>query len=371
MFVGCREPYDPALENKVISYLVVEGNINASGVTTIEISRTQRLSEKEVRKFETGASVEIESDNSTKYVVSDRGKGLYTSAANTLPKDRKYRLRIKTTMGKEYLSEFAAVKVTQPVTVSWSKDANGVEILANTTDPTKQSQYYQWLTEETWEIQSPLPTFFVVLRPSIVVDRRSAQDRIDASLCWTTVRSANILTATTRAQSDDLIKGFSLQKIPNGSERLSVRYSVLVSQYAISKEAYEFYEVLKKNTEKLGSVFDPQPSLVRGNITCTTDPEEIVIGFIDCSIPTTQRIFITSKEAGDWKSSLVCQPSYLQNTLTAIRGAFPNDETMISTALIADYPSSSGGEIILGYNIVKADCVDCRLRGNNIRPSFW
>src|SRR5690606_38038743 len=132
------------------------------------------------------------------------------------------------------------------------------------------------------------------------------------------------------------IKGFTLVKIPNGSEKLTVRYSMLVSQYAISKEAYEFYEIMKNNTEKMGSVFDPQPSLVRGNITCTTDPGEIVVGFIDCSVSSSQRIFITSEEAGNWPDSRVCQTSYVQNSLTDLRRELSTDAVMIADHLVAD-----------------------------------
>lgn len=373
LFLGCREPYDPSLENGVVSYLVVEGMINASGVTTIQLSRSRPLSEKEVKQFETGATIEIESDDNNRFALTDRGEGVYTSAANMLPQDRKYRLRIKTSAGKEYLSAFAAVKVTSAVTASWHRNAEGVEITASTADPSKTSLYYQWLTEETWEINSPLVSQFVVVSrtPQFSLRRRTLQERENAYRCWATLRSGNILTANTSKQSDDLVKGFPLVKIPNGSEKLAVRYSILVSQYAISKEAYEFYEVMKKNTEKMGSIFDPQPSLIRGNITCTTDPGEIVVGFIDCSVSSSQRIFITSEEAGNWKSSLVCQTSYVQNSLIDLRRELSTDAIMIADPLIADYAGPTGEEIILGYNIARADCLDCRLRGNNVKPDFW
>lgn len=373
LLLGCREPYDPTLENGVVSYLVVEGMINASGVTTIQLSRTRPLSEEEIKQFETGATVEIESDNNARFALTDRGGGVYTSASNVLPQDRRYRLRIKTTAGKEYLSTFAAVKVTSAVTVSWSQNAEGVQITASTADPSNTSLYYQWLTEETWEINSALKSLWVVesRTPRFSLRRRTPEERENAYRCWATLRSENILTANTTAQSEDMVKGFSLVKIPNGSEKLTVRYSMLVSQYAISKEAYEFYEIVKKNTEKMGSVFDPQPSLVRGNITCTTDPGEIVVGFIDCSVSSSQRIFISSEEAGNWNSSRVCQTSYVQNSLIDLRRELSTDAIMIADHLVADYPDPTGEEIILGYNIANADCLDCRLRGSNIRPEFW
>ena len=371
-FLGCREPYDPVMENKVISYLVVEGMINANGVTTIEITRTNRLSEKQVKQFETRATVAIEDDNNTKFALSDQGDGVYRSAANVLPRDRKYRLRIRTSAGKEYLSAFAAVNVTQPVTASWSQDAEGVEITASTKDPSKQTLYYHWTTEETWEINSALTSFYVIGRtPTISARKRTPQDILNAKTCWATLRSANILTASATALADNAISGFSLVKIPNDSDKLAVRYSMLVTQYAISREGYEFFEIMKKNTEKMGSLFDQLPSMVRGNISCTTDPREMVIGFIDCSVSSSSRIFITSQEANNWTSSLNCRKTYVPNTLFDIRSVFANDDMMIADPVIADYSDAFGNEIILGFNAAPADCIDCRLRGNNIRPSFW
>ncbi|SKB64378.1 DUF4249 domain-containing protein [Daejeonella lutea] len=371
--MGCREPYDPALDNNIISSLVVEGMINAEGITTINISRTQRLVEKSVRKFEAGAKVEIEGDNNSKFALTDKGDGVYASAANSLPRDRKYRLRIKTAAGREYLSDYASVKTTPPVAVTWKQDAEGVKVFANTKDPSGSSLYYHWLTEETWEIMSPLITRYrVTVRTNntFSVGNRSAEDQQGARHCWNTVRSANILSATV-IQSNNTISDFSLIDIPNGSEKLDIRYSVLVWQYSVSREAFEFFEVMKKNSEKMGSVFDPQPTFARGNISSISDPNELVVGFVDCSVPSSQRIFITSQEAKNWKHAIVCQTSYVANNPVDLRAALPNDNTLISTALISDTPAPNGAEVILGYNVVKAECVDCRTKGNNIKPAFW
>lgn len=371
LFQHCREPYDPAMENNVVSYLVVEGMINTDGVTTIQLSRTRRVSEKENRQVESGAVVEIESDNNNRYALADRGEGIYRSGFNALPKDRRYRLRIKTSAGREYLSTFAAVKLTPPVTVSWKQDSKGVLISGSSKDPTNQTIYYQWLTEETWEINSPLrSTFYIERTPAFRILQRTGQDRENAFQCWTNALSSNILTASTIAQSDDIVIGFPLVTILNGSDKLEVRYSILVSQYAISKEAYEFYEVMKKNTEQMGSVFDPQPSLVRGNVTSTTDPEETVIGFIDCSVASSSRIFITSQEAGNWKSSRVCQAKFVENDLTALRRELATDELGIVRA-VYEFNPITGREALIGYDVANASCIDCRLRGTNVKPSFW
>ena len=74
-------------------------------------------------------------------------------------------------------------------------------------------------------------------------------------------------------------------------------YSINVKQYALSHEAYLFFEKIKKNTEQLGSIFDPQPSELQGNIHCITNPAETVVGYVDISEEKVQRNFYQEYES--------------------------------------------------------------------------
>jgi hypothetical protein len=69
-------------------------------------------------------------------------------------------------------------------------------------------------------------------------------------------------------------------------------YTINVTQYALTKEAYEYWDNLKKNTEKIGSIFDPQPFADFGNIHCISDPDEPVIGFISACSTSQKRLYI-------------------------------------------------------------------------------
>ncbi len=112
-------------------------------------------------------------------------------------------------------------------------------------------------------------------------------------ICWDSNQSTMIYIASTENLSSDVIYQFPLQTISYyTSNRLINRYSILVKQIVLTKEWYEWKQELKKNTEQLGSIFDPQPSVTGGNINCITDPTERVIGFIGCTSQTESRIFI-------------------------------------------------------------------------------
>jgi hypothetical protein len=82
-------------------------------------------------------------------------------------------------------------------------------------------------------------------------------------------------------------------EIPPSDIKLSVLYRVSIKQNAISKRAYEYFKNIKKNTDKIGDIFAPIPSELRGNIVCTTDPGRSVIGYVDVSLTMKNHRFIS------------------------------------------------------------------------------
>ena len=71
---------------------------------------------------------------------------------------------------------------------------------------------------------------------------------------------------------------------------------LLIKQYSISEETFRFYEQLKATTEELGTLFDPIPTEVIGNVRNTGNPDETVLGFFSADGYDSQRIFIDKAE---------------------------------------------------------------------------
>ena len=372
--LGCKEAFDPSLETPTINFLVVEGFINTKGVTIIQLTRTQKLAEASTIKNELKATVQIENDNNLVVGLTESGLGIYKSEALNLPSDRKYRLRIKTAAGKEYLSEFTLVKTTPKLTLTWDQSSDGVRIYASTADPNNQTLFYKYDFEETWAQQSiALSEYVATVNPvnqNIGVSERNPPDQISALICWTSTLSNNILITSTKSLSSDVVDKLPVMFIPNGSEKLDRRYSILVKQYALTNEAYDFFAQMKKNTELLGSVFDPLPSTVRGNIKCVTDPSEPVVGNIVSASAEEQRIFITKQEAGNWVMSLACGIQHITNSQANRNLFFRNDKFLIRNAEFDE--TTVPRPTIIGYYITQPACLDCKKRGgNNIKPSYW
>ena len=155
LFAKCKQEYNPEIEAKSTGFLVVEGFLNSGqGPTTIRLSRSSDL-EDTALKPEAGAQLNVEGEDGSNFLLFGNGNGEYSVAQLTLNNGVKYRLHIRTTDGKEYVSDYTPVKYTPPIdSITWQREDGGLRLYANANDPQNNTKYYQWKYEETWEIHS-------------------------------------------------------------------------------------------------------------------------------------------------------------------------------------------------------------------------
>lgn len=360
--VGCRDRYELPLKETDISLLVVEGNLNAGqGPTNITLSRTVKVNEAAAFKPVLQAKLVVEGKNGGNFPLTENGNGNYTHAQLPLVFGQEYRLRIQTADNKEYLSDYVVAMQVPPIdSITWKKENDRVIIYANTRDLTNTSRYYKWDYDETWEIRSYYFAEFAWLGgTTIVYVPQGYRDR-----CWKYAKSNTINIGTTAQLQENVVSEAPVQFINPGSEKLSVRYSILLKQQYLTKAAYEYFQLMKKNTEAIGSIFDPQPSELRGNIKCLTNEAEGVIGYLTASSITEKRFFLTSVEA-NWIFKQDCYSERVRNHPDSIRNWPP-----------AFLPWGGEGGTSPGapthYFMAPAVCVDCTQRGGNLNmPSYW
>lgn len=357
---GCRDRFDLPVRDNDLSLLVVEGVLNAGqGSTNITLSRTVKLNDTKSFKPELKAKLSVEGKNGGVFNFTETGNGNYTNPQLPLVTGQEYRLRIQTSDNKQYLSDYVVAKQTPAIdSISWKKKNGSVTIYANTHDPNNKTQYYKWDYDETWEIRSFYYAEFQWTTGTTIVPSPGYHN-----VCWKYAKSTSLRIASTIQLQSDVVSEAPLIDIPPSSEKLSVRYSIDVRQQALTKGAYEYLQLMKKNTESLGSIFDAQPSELKGNIKCLTDPGEGVIGYLTASSIAEKRIFITAQEAG-WLYPQDC-PFF----------EVPNNRDSISNWVPGYLPFSAAKEnfgVVARYNFAPAQCVDCVTRGGNLnKPSYW
>jgi hypothetical protein len=369
---ACKEKYVPQIKDINPNYLVVDGFINTGADSTIfRLSRTFKLESKAVMAAERAAVVTVESDAGGSYILPElpAKPGIYAVPALNLDQTKKYRLRIRTKDSKEYLSEFVENKVSPPIELTYDFRHGNLNIYSNTYDATGKSRYYNYTYTETWQYRAPQHSIYKVENHRLVERRYPEDDIYD---CYHETKSAKIAVAsTTKSVEDRLADNLILDLLP-GTEKVRIEYSMLVKQSVLTKAGFDFFETLSKNTERVGSIFDSQPSLLTGNITCTTNPAEIVIGFVSAGTTTEKRILLIANQFpfpfNGPKATKYCEDN-TDSLSHQIRPLLLDPEK--SEYLVIDWlhPDAPGDTLLA----TKAhECVDCRLQGGTTKkPPYW
>jgi len=360
LFAGCRDKFELPLRETDVSRLVVEGVLTVGQApTTINLSRTVNVNDTARIKPVLQAKLTVEGKDGSSFNLTEKGNGSYMHAQLPIVIGQEYRLRIHTNDNREYLSDYVMTRKTPAIdSISWKLDNQGMTIYANAHDPANNTRYYKWDYDETWEIQSYYPAAYRWTGGTTIVPSPDYH-----TTCWKYDQSTSIILGSTAQLQSDVVSEAPLRKIPYGSDKLSVRYSMLLRQQSITKEAYQYLSIMKNNTEFIGSIFGPLPAELRGNIHCITNPQESVVGFLTASSYSEKRIFITSTEA-NWRFSQDCPSIIVPNIPDSLR-------LVLGTYLPFTTASERFG-VILAYNMAHAPCVDCVLRGGDLnKPSYW
>ena len=362
--LACKKPFIHDGITESPSLLVVEGVINTAGQTTIYLSRTLKLADKLKASSEIKAKVQVEGQNNTVFPLTETAAGTYSAPQMNLNPNQQYRLRIKTTSGKEYLSDLMTVRTTPAIdSVNWEKKTEGVKIYVNAHDSKNNTKYYQWDYQETWEIRSS--AYSENIYKNGVMVARDQNEMLALFTCYVTEKSTGLLIASTAKLSSDVVHRFPLVTIQNRAEKLDVRYSILTKQYAIGQEAFEYLSIMKRNSEQQGSIFDIQPSEINGNIKCISNPNEMVIGFMTISGIMEKRIFINYTQVPGWNFNMNCGTLTVPNRKDSLDAYFKDGKNLVTISNLG-----ASGKIET-YNGSTANCLDCRLKGSSIKPAFW
>ncbi len=364
---GCREKYVSGVIVPSSGYLVVEGFINTGGPTDISLSRTTSLDSSFILP-ETGASVEVLDAQGNHFSLYENGAGSYSVPQFDIDFTTRYRLHIRTADGKDYLSDSLTARISPPIdSVNWKQTSDGVNIYVSTHDNLKNASYYDWFYEETWQYYAVAKSNYI-FQDSQVIPRPAIYDTIPP-FCWISDTAKTILLSSTANLSADVISEFPITSVGYiSSNKLIQRYSILVKQRSLTKDWYNWEQRIKKNTEQLGTIFDAQPSETGGNLHCTSDPLQPVIGFVGCTSRSEFRLFIDRSQLPPIERITTGYESCMEvkkgNAYDSLYGVTPPQ-------FITNVDRTPMGVITAVY-VSPGSCVDCRLLGGTKnKPAFW
>jgi hypothetical protein len=217
----------------------------------------------------------------------------------------------------------------------------GCQIFLDTQDPGGSCRYYRWDYTETWKFHLPY--------------------YVPNQTCWITNSSTDIIVKSTSALAIDRISRLPVKFISNESDRLSVRYSILVNQYSVGEDEYSYWDKLQNISQDVGSLYDITPATIPGNIFCVEDPSEQVLGYFSVSAKTSKRIYIDEYFRGLVNLYTECPSDTIYGN-----ASIPN--LNLSVWIIVDEPYEMPPYKVLTNRKV---CADCTVRGTTVQPDFW
>jgi hypothetical protein len=331
LLIGCVEPYETN-SFKYEKVVVVDGLLtNGDGPHTINLSYTKPMNSDAPNPIQ-GAEVWIVDDKGNRETFTESKSGVYVSSANYRGiAGRSYQLHFITPDGQQFRSSTETLMASPEIDSIYTRFATlpdetqtenvtGIQIFLDTHDDTKNVSTFRYEWNDTFQVIPEYPSKF---EHKFVITEHDAsywehEDEngnvsIETSPAFVDTvleispRTKKVWPCYKSRHSSKLIIGNIANALGKLSEQpilfissleptLKNRYSIEVTQYAITPKTFNYYRKIKESAESVGSLFDKQTGTIAGNITNIDHPNEAVLGNFEVSGTTKKRIFLKSEQ---------------------------------------------------------------------------
>jgi hypothetical protein len=222
------------------------------------------------------------------------------------------------------------------------KGIDACKIYIDTRDPSGNCKYFRWDFSETWMFRLNFS--------------------VPDSICYINNNSHDINIKSTAAFDQSTVNRQLIKYITNETDRLKIRYTILVNQYSLNEEEYAYWEKMDNILSNVGGLYDMIPASLPNNLHCIENPDETVLGYFSVSSKSSKRIFISDQFEGiiDRYSDCITATIYTKNPPGL------NESIWILLTNPCSIPCQTS------YMITnRRECTDCTLRGSKIKPGFW
>jgi hypothetical protein len=354
--IGCTVQFIPdTTEDKDL--LVVEGMItDQNRKYKIKLSKSLPLGKAMTPKPFKGGKVTVRDERGSTFIFTEAQTGTYVSDSTKF-RGRvggKYTLFI-TANNLTYTSQTMEMKPAPPIdSVYYEKEVitasnnltqqeEGCRIYLDSHDPSMKCLYYRWDFTETWEFRLPFG--------------------VPNRVCWISNPSDAILIKNTAVYNQARVSKFPLLFVSNETDRLKVKYSILVNQYSLNESEFNYWEKLQNVSGNVGGLYDITPMAIPSNISCNEDRNETVLGYFSVSAISQKRIFIKDQFLGIINLYGDCVSD-------TIYGSKPIPGLNVSVWILEQVPAPYANPPYTVLTMMKG-CADCTVRGSTIKPVYW
>jgi putative hemolysin len=177
-------------------------------------------------------------------------------------------------------------------------------------------------------------------------------------VCYKMDKLKSIFVLSTDGFSQNSYSKYKLHYVKDQTQQLEYKYSLLVNQYSLSENAYNYWENLRKNNQETVDLFGKQPANVKGNIHNINDTTDVALGYFGVSSVQSKRIMVLPIEGLLFDKAQPCKAYKIENPL-------PPDRPMY---FVNDYD-----ENWIPYTGIGApECIFCTMAGGTtVKPPYW
>ena len=371
---SCIEPFEPVIKESP-KVLVINGKItDQPGMHYVEISRSTPYRKPSYQPV-SGYVVLVTDENGEMIPFYERENGKYSAdiPGSFLAVGKAYRLQVFTPNQREYCSEYDTLLACPPIDSLYyevetreTSDPDfilgGIQFYIDMTGAASDSRDFMWQLEETWEYWAALFSQYIRREGEEVISFHSSDHFFK---CWKTYPIGEIYTKTTRNLSVNALKRNSLNFVSNETDRLRVKYSLLVKQQSLTRRSYVYWEKMRAQSRETGGLYETQPSSAIGNIYNTTNPDEVVLGIFYATQQRTKRIMVNNVSGEN--DPFEFKIPYLTCEWENATGTFQSGDNF-PYYLKSNNPTGYGPPYLTADQI----CFDCRIQGGiNVKPDYW
>ncbi|MDF0706531.1 DUF4249 domain-containing protein [Flagellimonas okinawensis] len=433
---ACVEPFDATADiladTSMVGALVVEANItDLETIQKVFLSRMQRVETdstvnvQEDRlfnvhtpliiehglgpQFESGAEVEIRAENGIVYGFEETEDGTYASIVpfRAVP-NVSYQLYVSTSNNEEFTSDPMRLPQTSSIENIYAErmvsdtGLDGVGIFVDSSFESDGNKLFRYAYEETYKIIAPhwTPYEFEIIRDEnefVFDDLGNVQEILypdvqlvprqrEEQVCYRTDLSTGEVLLNANILNGNRAERTMVRFIGVDNPIISHRYSILVKQRGVSREAFDFYEKLVAFSQSESLFSQVQPGSLEGNVF-SVGGNVPVVGFFDVSTEVSERLYFNFEDLFPGESL----PPYFGtiNCENPTAPMLPNPERDGPPPSMGQCPRSLMDRIKLGlveyyqdntippgecegpYFVVPTICGDCNVVGSNVKPDFW
>ncbi len=277
-----------AIETK----LIVDGAItNAVGPYRVSLNYSLPYTQTGITSGVSGATISIVEEGGKTTPMKEISTGFYEtdSAALRGQVGKSYYLKIRTGNGRTYQSN--PEKILPPIPIDTFKVAFNTNIRETrpftvsikTKDPIEKGNFYRWKWTHYDSISICRSTFSKDESGSYNYKVPCCQK------CWEITPCKGCI----EIGSDALINGKYIEpliaRLPFESKN---PYFIILEQYSVSKEYYQYWQMIQTQINNSGGIFDNAPAQIQGNLVNVDNPKEQVLGYFSASGVTLKPVYV-------------------------------------------------------------------------------